>query len=49
MGNKTEVHEKSPLTTEPVLVETIVDFLSRDLELIKELLKRKNIMELNEQ
>lgn len=49
MENKTAEQEEIPLTTDPILVQTIVDYLNRDLELIKELLKRKNIMELNEQ
>lgn len=49
MENKTADKEELLLTTDPVLVQTIVDYLNRDLELIKELLKRKNIMELNEQ
>jgi len=45
MGNKTAEKTVSKLTKEPEVVKTIVDILSKDLEAIKELLNRKNLIE----
>lgn len=49
MENKPAETQEVTLTTDPILVQTIVDILSRDLEVIKNLLKSKNIMEVVEQ
>lgn len=48
MENKPAETQEAPLTTDPILVQTIVDILSRDLEVVKNLLKSKNIMEVVE-
>jgi hypothetical protein len=45
MENKTAESAESPLTTEPVLVNAIVEILSKEVESIKELLGRKDLLE----
>jgi hypothetical protein len=47
MENKTAENTDSPLTTEPVLVNAIIETLSREVENIKQLLSRKNLLEDN--
>ncbi|CAM3921594.1 hypothetical protein SAMN06265348_111147 [Pedobacter westerhofensis] len=47
MENKTADNTKSPLTTEPVLVNAIIETLSKEVEQIKELLSKKNLLEEN--
>lgn len=47
MENNTAEHTARPLTTEPILVDTIVEVLSKEVEGIKELLSRKVLFEKN--
>jgi len=47
MEDKTAQNTESPLTTEPILVDAIIETLSREVEGIKELLNRKNLLEEN--
>ncbi|SEA47339.1 hypothetical protein [Pedobacter hartonius] len=47
MEDKTAPNTESPLTTEPILVDAIIETLSREGENIKELLNRKNLLEEN--
>lgn len=47
MENKTADNTESPLTTEPYLVEAIIEVLTRDMEAIKMLLERKDLFEQN--
>lgn len=47
MENKTADNTESPLTTEPYLVEAIIEVLTRDMEAIKMLLEKKDLFEQN--
>ena len=47
MENKTAESTESQLTTEPFLVDTIVEILSKEVEGIKAFLDRKNLWEKN--
>lgn len=47
MENKTAESTETPLTTEPILVDAIIETLSKEVESIKELLNRKNLLEKN--
>lgn len=47
MENKTADNAASPLTTDPFLVEAIVEVLKRDMEAIEMLLKKENLFDKN--
>lgn len=44
MENKTTDSTQSPLVTEPILVDAIVETVSNELECIKELLSRNSFL-----
>jgi len=47
MKNNIADNTDAPLTTEPELVEAIVDVLTKDMEAIKLFLERKDLFENN--
>jgi hypothetical protein len=47
MENKAAENTDSPLTTEPVLVNAIIETLSKEVDQIKVLLSKKNFIEEN--
>jgi len=47
MENKAAENTERPLTTEPALVNAIIETLSKEVGQIKELLKKENFIEEN--
>lgn len=47
MENKIADNTQTPLTTEPKLVEAIIEVLNKDMEAIKALLDRKDLFDAN--